>query len=122
MAGIQKPEIVTQDGVTIVAFGPAFEKISEDVIPAVSDALLLAAGGDNSRVVVDLSHTQFFGSSFIEALFRGWNKLKTRPEPMFVLCGLTSYCLEVLEVTNLNRLWPIYPDRESAVAALKKAA
>ena len=120
MAPTKKPDILTQDGVTIVEFGPAFERISEDSIPAASEALIQAAGGENSKVVIDLSQTQFFGSSFIEALFRGWNKLKTRPDAAFVLCGLTDYCREVLEVTNLNRLWPTYPDRAAAISALAK--
>ncbi len=119
MAVTKKPDIVTEDGVTVVTFGPAFDRISEDSIPAASEALLQAAGGESAKVVVDLSHTQFFGSSFIESLFRGWNKLKTRPGAAFVLSGLNPYCLEVLEVTNLNRLWPIFPDRASAVASLK---
>ena len=119
MAVTKKPDIVTEDGVTVVTFGPAFDRISEDSIPAASEALLQAAGGESAKVVVDLSHTQFFGSSFIESLFRGWNKLKTRPGAAFVLSGLNPYCLEVLEVTNLNHLWPIFPDRASAVASLK---
>jgi len=119
MAGTKKPDIVTQDGVTVVVFGPAFDRISEDSIPAASEALLQAAAGESNKVVVDLSHTQFFGSSFIEALFRGWNKLKPRPGATFALCGLTTYCQEVLEITNLNRLWPIFPTRDAAVSGVK---
>jgi anti-sigma B factor antagonist len=119
MSGSKKPEIITQDGVSIVSLGPAFERITEDLIPVASEAILQAAGGENAKVIIDLGHTQFFGSSFIEAMFRGWNKLKGKPGAVFALAGLTSYCQEVIEITNLNRLWSMYPDRQAAIDALK---
>ncbi len=112
------PDLLRQDGVTVVAFGPEYESIGEDKLAGIAAAMLQAAEADPPRVALDLSHTQFFSSSFIEVIFRTWNRLKARPGGRLVLCGLTPYCREILEVTNLTHLWPVCPDRRAAVEAL----
>lgn len=81
--------------------------------------MLTVADADPPRVVIDLSAVEFFSSSFIEVIFRLWNRVHRRPEGRMALCGLTKYCLEVLQVTNLDELWEIFPDRDSALAALR---
>lgn len=68
------------------------------------------------RFVLALPTVEFFGSSFIEAMFRAWNRLNSRPAAKLVLCELQPYCREVVEVTHLDRLWPIVGTREEAVA------
>ncbi len=115
-----RPEILQQDGVTIVVFGREFDRITEDRIPAATQSLLSATETPTSppRVVVDLSHTSFFGSSFIEALFRAWNRVHVKPGGRFVLCGLNPYCAEILQITNLDQLWRMYPTREEAITAI----
>jgi anti-anti-sigma regulatory factor len=65
-----------------------------------------------------MAATEFFGSSFIEVLFRVWKRLNTQPHPKFAISGLQEYCREVLEVTHLDSLWPLYATRDEAVAAL----
>ena len=65
-----------------------------------------------------MSAVKFFGSSFIEVLYRLWKAVQAK-NGQFVIAGLHPYCLEVLEVTNLDKLWTLVPDRESGLAALK---
>ena len=116
-----RPEVVEQDGVTVVVFGPELKSITEDRLALISESMLEAADADPPRVVLDLSGVEFFSSSFIEVIFRLWNKLNRNPEGRLALCGLTQYCREVLEVTNLDDLWKTFPDRESGVAASRPA-
>lgn len=109
-------------GVTIVTLGPDCENLSEVKLDTLRDTLLkLGDQADPPLVVVDLSHTKFFGSSFIEILFGMWNKLNARGGARLALCGLTSYCAEVLAVTHLDTLWPAYADRRAAVEHLAAA-
>lgn len=115
-----RPEVTKQDGVTVVVFGRELKNITEDRIPMVSEALLEAGDADPPLVALDLSTVEFFSSSFIEVVFRLWNRLNRSTEGRLALCGLTQYCREVLEVTNLDELWTTYPDRESGVAALRQ--
>jgi anti-anti-sigma regulatory factor len=114
-----RPQILLDRGVTVVAFGPEYERITESCIPAASDLLMQAAESDPPRVIVDLSCTLFFASSFIESVFRLWRRVESREGGRFALAGLTPYCVEVLQAAKLDHLWKMYPTREAAVEALR---
>lgn len=117
MPGSATPQILKEHDVTIVAFGPDGARITEDCIPEMLQSLLDAVQGPQPTVLFDLSHVAFFGSSFIEVLFRVWNRVQ-QGQGRFALCSLTPNCAEVIEVTNLDRLWPKYPTRDAALKAL----
>ena len=113
------PEIVKEGQVTIVSLGPEYENLDEPRLDALTDVLLQVAETASPPVVLlDLSHTSFFGSAFIEVIFRMWNRLNHREGGKFCICGLSEYCTEVLEVTHLDQLWETYATREEAVRAL----
>lgn len=113
-------DVVVDRKVTVIGLGSAYKSIDEKVLEAGLRAMLLEAldRAEPPLIVLDLSQTTFFGSSFIEVLFRIWNRVKSRPGGDFVICGVTSYCQEVLNVAHLDTLWRIYPTREEAVDAL----
>jgi len=105
--------------VTCILFGRAFENLDETALDSIRAELLEASSkADPPRVLIDLSHTKFFGSSFIEVLFRTWNRLNGMPEGRFGISGLTEYCCEVLQVTHLDRLWKLYPTLDQGVEEL----
>ena len=112
------PEIRKCGDVTVIAFGPQFESLDEFTLDQVREFVLEAAKAANPpKVVIDLSYTKFFGSSFIEVLFRVWNRVNGAGGK-FALAGLTSYCREVLEITHLDKLWPMLPNVDEAVSAI----
>jgi anti-anti-sigma factor len=114
------PEVVVSGRVTVIGLGPAFQVIDENVLDGgLGEAMIEAADEANPPLVVlDLSHTRFFGSSFIEVLFRVWTRLQARAGGAFAICGLTPHCLDVLKITHLDTLWRLYPNREEAVRSL----
>ncbi|MEW4526479.1 STAS domain-containing protein [Maioricimonas sp. JC845] len=114
------PVIHREDDVTVVEFGQDFDSIGEDRIDAVANVLTQVVPDEGSGVVIDLSHTSFFGSSFIEQLFRLWNRMKKEGQGRFAICGLQPYCREVLEVTNLHHLWILTDTREEAIRKVKE--
>jgi anti-anti-sigma factor len=118
MPGSAAPQILNEHDVTIVAFGPDSARITEDCIPELLQSLLAAVQGPRPCILVDLGHVDFFGSSFIEVLFRVWNRVQ-QAQGRFALCALTPNCIEVIEVTNLDRLWQMFPNRETALQALQ---
>jgi anti-anti-sigma factor len=121
MSTSQSPEISKVDGVTVISLGPDYENLDESLLDTLKETVLQAAQtSDPPLVVLDLSHTKFFGSAFIEVLFRLWNRLNAREGGRFAISGLTPYCAEVLEITRLDQLWPIYSNRDEAVSALSK--
>ncbi|REJ85795.1 MAG: anti-sigma factor antagonist [Planctomycetota bacterium] len=116
------PEILHENGVTIVELGKSYQRLGEDRISEVSKVLMEASQAEPPLVLIDLSQTEFFSSSFIEVLFRVWNRIQPREGGRFALCGLTPYCAEVLQVTNLDKLWEIYETRDAALQALPSHA
>ena len=111
-------ETSEQNGVTIVRLGNGYDAIDEVNVEPIMELLLdVADTADPPKLVIDLSRITFFASSFLEALFRVWNRLNRR-KGRFALCGLTEYCAEVLHVSRLDTLWDLYADPESASGVL----
>jgi anti-sigma B factor antagonist len=116
----KRPSVTSEAGVTIVTLGPEYENLEDTELETLKGVMLdVAEQADPPVVVLDLSNLRFFGSALIEGLFRAWNHLKARPGGRLSLCGLTSYCREVVEITHLDQLWSIFETREDAVRALK---
>ena len=116
----KKTQVIQENGVTVVVMGKEYENIDETVIDDVREFLLsVSASADPPRLLVDLSQVEFFGSSFIELLFRVWHRMKAKEGGIFGICGLNPYCSEVLEVTHLNQLWSIYSTREEALKQMQ---
>ena len=119
MATQHSPEISRQQGVTVVALGPAYENLDEPLLADLRSAILEAArSADPPRLVLDLSHTEFFGSAFIEVLVEAWRRVNDRGDGRFALAGVAPYCADVLRVTRLDRLWTRYATRDEAVRSL----
>ena len=118
MRNFRKPQTLHDGEITIVEFGDALEHLGEDVMPAVSTAIVEAAEAIVPKILLDLTAVRFFGSSFIEVLYRLWKRMESR-SGRFVIAGLDPYCREVLEVTNLDKLWTVVPDRESGLTVLR---
>lgn len=115
----KSPTIETHGSVTCIRLGPEFENLDEHVLDMIRSKMLdTAQAADPPRVIVDLQYTSFFGSSFIEVLFRIWNRINGMPGGRFGISGLTDYCREVLEVTHLDKLWSLYPTFDEAVKDL----
>jgi anti-sigma B factor antagonist len=122
MTKTSSPKIEHRDGLTIIHLGEEYENLDETALEMLREVLLKAVDeAQPPKVILDLSHTTFFGSSFIELIFRAWNRVQNQPGGEFVISGLTEYCREVLKVTHLDQLWKLYDDVDTAVAALKSA-
>ncbi len=68
-------------------------------------------------LIIDLSNMNYFGSEFIGALITIAREKKNRGGKA-VVCGAAPQMLEVLQNMSLFKIWPYYPTREDAVAAL----
>jgi anti-anti-sigma factor len=119
MTGVAAPLISVQDNVTVVALvGAEYENLDQCLLEGIRNSLLdVAQSADPPLLVLDLSHTKFFGSAFIEILFRVANRLKNR-NGRFALANLTDYCAEVIHVTHLDSLWPVVATTQDAIDVL----
>lgn len=127
MSNDNSVQVTREDDVTVIALGPEYENLDEHLLDEHlldelrEEILKLTDEAEPPLVVLDLSHTKFFGSAFIEILFRTWKRLNERDGGKFAISGLTPYCREVIEITHLNQLWSVFDSRVEAVAALKPA-
>ena len=109
-------QIDSENGVTVVTFGQLLEHLDDHAVIEHQE-LLVSTARDAAppHVIFDLSNVRLFGSTFIEVIFRVWIQLDTANEGRFALCGVSAHCLEVLQVTHLDQLWPIHSTRAEAI-------
>lgn len=69
-------------------------------------------------MVLDLTHTAYMGSAFIEVMFRTHKRLHERGGRL-VLCGLQPLCAEVLRIARLDSIFETHPDVAAGVQALR---
>lgn len=107
-----------QNHVTVIEPGPSYDSLDDAALAEISQLLLAEAGtADPPRLILDLTHTRFIGSSFIELLVRAWKRLKERGGTMAV-CGLQPFCAQVLQATRLDTIWNMYDSQPEAIAAM----
>lgn len=115
------PSIQRHGDVTCIGLGVEFETLDETLLDRVRSSLLDAVSAVPAppRIVLDLHHTKFFGSSFIEVLFRIWNRVNAS-NGRFAIAGMSPYCREVMAITHLDKLWTLTASVDEAVTVVSK--
>ncbi len=73
-----------------------------------------------SKVLADFSQVSYIDSTGIGFLIGIYTSVLKNPNGRFVLANLNRRVRDVLELTRLANVIPIYPDVESALEALSK--
>ncbi len=82
-------------------------------------ALIEQIHGPNARsVVFDFANADYFGSLVLDTLCMAWKHARECGAGM-ALCNVSPFGLEILRKAKLNMLWPVFPSREQAVAAVR---
>lgn len=109
-------EICRHAELTVVSLGPDYVLIDwpaarrlEPVLKALADSV------DPPRLVIDLPHTQAFGSAFLMVMVRTWERLRTRGSVHFGLSSASPYCSDILRTSKMDTLWRLFPSREAAI-------
>ena len=104
--------------VTVVVASPVIEYMESSMIEGAS-SLLLEALRDQAcpNVIVDLTGLGHFGSPFLSLLIRCW-KLTTFAGGTFALAGVSRQSKDLLHMTSLDQVWPMYADRREAIETL----
>ncbi len=112
-------QFMLQDGVHVAVLGTEYDNLDTPAIEAAAKQLLdLAQSADPPLVVIDMTSTKFFGSAFLGILFRMWRRLTARGGRL-VTCNASGICAQVLNVTQVDKLWPLCNSRASAIRSLK---
>jgi len=103
---------------TIITVTPALEHIAFGLEEQVAELILKSLRHQqNPLIVFDLSQADNFGSMFLALLIRCW-KLALSQGGTMALSGVTERARELLRVTALDTVWPIYDSRREAIEAL----
>ena len=74
-----------------------------------------------TKVLADFSQVEYIDSTGIGFLIAIYTSVLKNPSGRFVLANLNRRVREVLELTRLANVMPIYPSEESAFEALREA-
>ena len=103
---------------TVVSATPALESIAMGLEEQAADLIFDPIRHDAEPLIVfDLSQVDYFGSVFLGVLLRCWKMVQAKGGTM-ALAGVSARAKELLHLTSLDFVWPIYADRREAVEAL----
>jgi len=103
---------------TIITATEAIERIDFGLEEQVADFILKPLRRqENPLIVFDLSRVENFGSMFLALLIRCW-RLAVSQGGSMALAGVTDRTRELLRVTALDTVWPIYDTKREAMDAL----
>ena len=71
----------------------------------------------SANLVVDLANGDYLGTSMLGAIIKLWKRVSQRGGRL-ALCNVSESVVQVLRVTKLQTVWPIYPSREQALSAV----
>jgi anti-sigma B factor antagonist len=104
---------------TVITATEALERIEFGLEETVSELILKPLRRQvQPQIVVDLSRVGFFGSMFLALLIRCWKLVVSRGGSM-VLSGVDERSRELLRVTSLDQVWPMYQSKREAIEALQ---
>jgi anti-anti-sigma factor len=79
----------------------------------------LLSGTPIKNVVMDFYKTDYYGSTALGLFLKLWKRVRTQKGRM-AFCNVSDHEKEILQVMNLDSLWPICSTRAEALAAVRK--
>jgi anti-sigma B factor antagonist len=117
----QSPDVFTIErhgDLTLIAATPALESLEFGLEKQVASLVMSSLRRQESPLVVfDLNAVDYFGSMFLALLLRCWKLVQMKGGEM-VLAGVSDRAKELLRITSLDMVWPIYATRREAIEAL----
>jgi anti-anti-sigma factor len=108
------------EGIHILSFSGPRTSIHGELMEELTSPLLDMTQEEAPRLLLDLAHVDFFNSGFIELLIRLWNRMKNKPDGQFAMCSVDHYCMDILEITNMTSVIPIYSNRTAALFEMRR--
>jgi anti-anti-sigma factor len=68
-------------------------------------------------VIVDFQRTDYYGSTALGFFLKVWKRVKSANRNM-AFCNVSDHEMEILRITKLDHVWPIYASREEALQAI----
>lgn len=79
----------------------------------------LLNGTGTKNVVMDFHKTDYYGSTALSFFVKLWKRVRSQNGRM-AFCNVSEHEKEILQITSLDRLWPICSSRVEALEAVKE--
>lgn len=112
-------EITTQDNVTIVRFSSSFISAVQDLDDISKKITDFISANYPQKIVVDFHRVKFFSSSILGLLVYVRRKLQDYGGQI-VISGINPQLHRVFKITNLDKIFNFYPDKETAAKAIRE--
>ena len=86
--------------------------------PAFELEMVAATKSGTLRLLIDLANLVYVSSAGLRVLLKAAKQLRAM-DGRIALCGLQPQVAEVFAISGFGAIVPVYPDRESALAALR---
>ena len=106
------------DTIVVTATRDLSEFEYETLESEAANVLALLGKGEYKNVVVDLSRSDYCGSTALGLFLKLW-KYARQNQGAVAFCGLSDNEREVFNTMKLDSLWPICETREEALAAVR---
>lgn len=94
--------------------------LAEANVPNELKQIIARFDHDARHLLLDFSRIAYFGSSMLEGVL-SLGKHVSAKGGRLVLAGVSPTGQEILRISKFDTLWPAYPDRPAALAALRAA-
>ena len=88
-----------------------------EIVHETEDILNLINTSASINLVIDLARGDYLGTAMLGAVVKLWKRVSQRGGRL-ALCNVSENILQVLRITKLHTIWPIYGTREQALAAV----
>ena len=112
-------EITTSADVTVISFSSASISSVSDTEQIGRQLRQFVTQNQPKKVVIDFCGVKFFASQMLGLLVEVWRKLKDYGGVMLI-SGINPQLGRVFKITNLDKIFEFYPDKEIALDVFKK--
>lgn len=114
-----QPFVIERHGdIAIITPSPEVERMPENQMEQAAQMVLSPLRTDPpAGLIFDLSKVDYVGSVFLSFLLRCHKRVKEHGSEVFV-AGASAKARELLHMTALDTIWPLYNSRKDAIAAL----
>ena len=117
MLDLPPPEVLRVGDITVIAPGPAYEHIYENMLGAFEGLIQVAEEAEPPLLLVDLANTRHAGSAFLGFLMRLSGRVTQQTAGRFGVCSATPFCRTVIKTTRMDTVRELFDTRDEAVAS-----
>jgi len=110
-------EITSEGNVVVVAFNATSISNAEEIAAIAKQISEFIEQNHQNRIVFDFGGVKFFSSQVLGVLLQVRAKLK-RYDGEVVISAIEPRLHRVFKITNLDKIFKFFPDKESAVRAV----